>query len=273
MPRNTVQSIVSLSAKSKLVMLTAYDAVTARLADDVADIVLVGDSVGTTVQGGTTTIPVTMDEMVYHTRLVARNSSRALIVADMPFMSYQCDRRDALINAGRFLKESSAQAVKVEGASDSVIGSIRAMVEAGIPVMGHIGFTPQSELVSGIRVKRDLDVLREELAKLVDAGVFSVVFEMVQADIAAALTKASRVPTIGIASGAGCTGQVLVIHDVLGFNPDFRPKFVKPYMDFFGQASRAVGQFASEVRSGAFPGPEHHFEAGKKQQGGPPDKP
>jgi 3-methyl-2-oxobutanoate hydroxymethyltransferase len=245
-------------------MLTAYDAVTARLADEVADIVLVGDSVGTTVQGGANTIAVTMDEMVYHTRLVARNTTRAMVVADMPFMSYQSDRRDALLNAARFLKESSAQAVKVEGASEAVIECIRAMVDAGIPVMGHIGFTPQSELVSGIRVKRDHEVLQEEIARLADAGVFSVVLEMVQADIAAKLTASSRIPTIGIGAGAECSGQVLVIHDVLGFNPDFRPKFVRRYMDFFGQAQRALGQFSSDVRSGAFPAPEHHFEAGKK---------
>lgn len=264
MARNSVQSIVSLAGRGKLVMLTAYDAFTGRLADSVADIVLVGDSVGTTLQGGANTIPVTMDEMVYHTRLVVRNTSKAMVVGDMPFMSYQADQAEALRNAARFLKEAGCQAVKVEGASEATARTIRAMVDAGIPVMGHIGFTPQSELVSGIKVKRDYDSLLEELRRLEDAGVFSVVLELVQADIAASLTAASRVPTIGIGAGAACSGQVLVMYDVLGFNPDFKPKFVKQYMDFHGQASAALAKFGAEVRAGTYPGPEHHFEASKK---------
>lgn len=264
MPRHTPQSVLRLAASEPLVMLTAYDAPTARLADAVAEIVLVGDSVGTTVQGAANTLAVTMDQMIYHTRLVVQAASNALVVGDMPFMSYQASRAEALRNAGRFLKEGGAQAVKVEGATPRTISAVRVMVESGIPVMGHIGFTPQLVLESGITVARDLGPLKEEMEALLDAGVFAVVLELVQSDIAGKLTKlAAPVPTIGIGSGPECSGQVLVIHDLLGFNPDFKPKFVKRYMEFHKQASAALGQFRADVKKRAFPDEAHSHGKGK----------
>lgn len=265
MARKTVASILKLAAKRKLVMITAYDAVSARLVDEASDIALVGDSVGTTVQGGSNTVSVTMDEMIYHTRIVVRNTNQALVVGDMPFMSYQASRAEALRNAGRFLKEAGCQAVKVEGGSEETAATVSAMVEAGIPVMGHLGFTPQSELLTGAKVVRDGDRLEAELQRLVKAGCFAIVLELVQSDIAQRLQSLSPVPTIGIGSGPHCGGQVLVFHDLLGCNPNFQPRFVKKYMDFAGQAAAALAAFQADVQSGMFPGPEHSHDPEPKK--------
>ncbi len=270
MPRHTPQSIIALGKNEPIVMLTAYDAPSARLADAAAEVVLVGDSVGTTVQGGPTTLGVTMDQMIYHTRIVSEHTSAALVVGDMPFMSYQASRASALRNAARFLKEGRAQAVKVEGATDHTLRSVEAMVQSGIPVMGHIGFTPQLVLETGAKVARDEPRLKRDMQALLDCGVFAVVLELVQSDIAGQLTEMARdgglnrmpfIPTIGIGSGPQCTGQVLVFHDVLGFSPlspEVRqPKFVKRYMDFHGQAAAALGRYRAEVKGRAYPDADH----------------
>ncbi len=260
MPRITAPAIGKLKGERKAVMITAYDATSARLADEAADMILVGDSLGMVVQGRANTLAVTMDEMIYHSRIVAQCSEKAHLMGDMPFLSYQTSPADAVANAGRFLKEGGVQSVKLEGGARS-LPAIEAIVRADIPVMGHIGYTPQSEHKVGTgKVNRDADTLLKDAKLLESAGVFSLLLECVPADIAAAITKAVRVPTIGIGAGPGCDGQVLVFHDILGFNPDFKPKFVKQYFDFYGQASKALKSFRDDVVKGAFPGDEHSFK-------------
>lgn len=258
MPRITIPKLRKLKGQDKIVMITAYDAPSARLADAAAEVLLVGDSVATTVQGRSDTLSVSMDEMIYHTQLVAENSERALVLGDMPFMSYQASKQQAVRNAGRFLKEGRAGAVKLEGGA-SVIPQVKAIIAAGISVCGHIGYTPQSVNATGVAVNRNRDALLDDAKRLEEAGVFALVLEMVPADIAMAITESVSMPTIGIGGGPHCDGQVLVFHDLLGFNPDFTPKFLKRYLNFAELAAKALGEFRDDVKGGAFPEEGHSY--------------
>ncbi len=247
-----------------ITMLTAYDYPMARLVDAAGvDVVLVGDSVGNVVLGYTSTLPVTMDEMVHHVKAVARGVARAMVVADMPFLSYQVSTEEALRNAGRFLKEAEAQAVKLEGGRE-ITDRVRALVAAGIPVMGHIGLTPQAvHQMGGYRVQgRDLATakkLLDDARALEGAGAFSLVLECVPAPLAQLITEELTIPTIGIGAGPSCDGQVLVTHDLLGLYGGFAPKFVKRYAELHEAITRALAEYVREVRERKFPGPEHSF--------------
>jgi 3-methyl-2-oxobutanoate hydroxymethyltransferase len=245
---------------TRLCLLTAYDYALARLLDGAGvDAILVGDSLGMVVQGQETALGVTLDEMIYHTRLVTRGVKRALVISDMPFMSFQVSPEQALAGAGRLIKEGNSHAVKVEGGRRSV-RAIQAIVEADIPVMGHVGLTPQSvRRFGGFRVQRDEAKLLDDARAVEAAGAFAIVVECVPPDIAAKISEAVRVPTIGIGAGAGCDGQILVTYDLLGLVPDFKPRFVKQYADVGGAISQAVQSYCREVRAGAFPASEHTF--------------
>jgi 3-methyl-2-oxobutanoate hydroxymethyltransferase len=265
MPRLTLPAIAEMRARGeRLVMVTAYDTPSARLADQAGiDIVLVGDSAGTTVLGGASTVPVTMDEMLVFTRAVARGVDRALVVADMPFGSYQVSEEVAVANAIRFAKEGGADAVKLEGAGRTLT-RIGGIVDAGIPVMGHIGLTPQSAgLLGGYRAQgRTASAAKrivDEAVALERAGCFAVVLEAIPSVVAARATEAVRIPTIGIGAGAECTGQVLVWHDLLGLSTPPVPRFVKSYADLTSVITDALQAFARDVRAGAFPDDRHTY--------------
>jgi 3-methyl-2-oxobutanoate hydroxymethyltransferase len=227
------------------------------------DVLLVGDSLGMVIQGLDSTLPVTVDEVVYHCRAVARGAPHALIVGDMPFMSYQVTPEDALRHAGRFLAEGGAQAVKLEGGA-SVAPTIRRIVEAGIPVMAHVGLTPQSvHAMGGFRVQGKTEEAAERILRdaraVEDAGAFALVLEGIPSDLAATITEELTIPTIGIGAGPACDGQVLVCYDLLGLTPDLRPKFVKRYAEMYDEGVEAARRYAHEVRHGAFPAEEHAF--------------
>jgi 3-methyl-2-oxobutanoate hydroxymethyltransferase len=246
----------------RFIMLTAYDYPTARILDEAGvPILLVGDSLANVVLGYDNTLPVTMDEMLHHTRAVVRGAQNALVVGDMPFGSYQTSVQDGLNNATRFLKEGGAHAVKIEGSNTELV---EALVHIGIPVMGHLGLTPQSvHAMGGYRVQAKTDEAAERLysdAKALEkSGIFSLVLEGIPTPVAERVTQSLSVPTIGIGAGPHCDSQVLVIHDLLGFGTGKYPKFVKPYADLRGEITRAVEQFASEVSEGTFPDPEHSY--------------
>lgn len=266
MGKVTTAALQEMKAKNeKITMLTAYDYPTARLLDEAGiDVLLVGDSVANVVLGYENTLPVTMDEMIHHTRAVARGARRALVVGDMPFMSYQISIADALRNGGRFLKEAGAQAVKLEGGRERA-STIKALVETGIPVMGHIGLTPQAvHQIGGFKVQGVTEEagrrLLEDALALEDAGIFALVLECVPAQLAAEVTSRLRVPTIGIGAGPRCDGQVLVFHDMLGLSGRKVPKFVKSYANLYDEIVSAVRRFSEEVREGVFPGPENCYE-------------
>ncbi len=244
----------------KLAVVTAYDYTSARLTDEAGvDAILVGDSLGMVVQGHPTSLPVTLHDMIYHTRCVVRGARRALVVADLPFLTYQVSPRQAVRSAGRLMKEAGAHAVKLEGGV-RMAGTIRAVVAAGIPVMGHVGLTPQSvHQFGGFKVQRDEAQLLADIRAVEVAGAFAVVVESVPADIGARLTQSVSIPTVGIGAGAGCDAQVLVFHDMMGLFTDFKPKFVKRYVDLGSQIRTAVETYCREVRDGSFPGPEHSF--------------
>lgn len=265
----TVPEIVKAKATGQpIVALTAYDFPFARIVDEAGvDLVLVGDSLGMVVQGFDTTLPVTMDEMVYHTRMVARARRRALVVADLPFLSYQVTAAEAVANAGRLIKEGGAEAVKLEGGS-SVAHTIERIAACDIPVMGHIGLTPQSvHRMGGHKVQGrrrgsapgQRERLIEDALAVEAAGAFAVVLEGIPMDLAAELTERLSIPTIGIGAGAGCDGQILVLHDVLGLGERTPPRFAKAYADLWSAARQAVSAYAAEVRSGTFPTPAHAF--------------
>jgi 3-methyl-2-oxobutanoate hydroxymethyltransferase len=252
-----------LSARSrgvKLTMLTAYDYTLARLLDAAGvDGLLVGDSLGMVVQGQPDCLAVTLDEMIYHTRLVLRGVRRALVVADMPFLTFQVSPQQALENAGRLIKEGGAHAVKMEGGVRSA-AAVAAVTAADIPVMGHVGLTPQSvRRLGGFRVQRDQGKILEDALAVQEAGAFAIVLECVPEELARKVTAAVKVPTIGIGAGAGCDGQILVAHDMLGLFDGVRPRFVKQFADLGREVVRAVEAYCREVREGAFPGPEHEF--------------
>jgi len=250
-------------AGEKLAMLTAYDYPTARVLDEAGvDIILVGDSCGMVVMGRPDTLSVTVDQMIHHTRMVADAVDNALVVADMPFMSYQVSTEEAVRNAGRFVAEGGAQAVKLEGPADKFGEAIAGILRAGIPVMGHIGLTPQSvHTIGGYKVQGRSDEcrirLKEEAAGLEAIGCFSVVLECIPADLAAEISAALTIPTIGIGAGAECDGQVLVVHDMLGWG---KARFTKTYGDVRGLMRQACEGYVSEVKRGAFPGKEHEYE-------------
>jgi len=240
-------------------MLTAYDFLWAKLFDDAGvDSLLVGDSLGMVVQGKASTVPVTLDEMIYHAEMVTRAATKALVVVDLPFMSYQIGPRQAIRSAGRILKETGASAVKLEGGRTQA-RTISALADAGIPVMAHIGMRPQSVNVYGSmgRVQRDGDELLSDAEAATEAGAFSVLIELVPAEIAARVTEAIDVPTIGIGAGPGCDGQVLVSPDLLGLTKGFEPKFLKRYADLHTEATRATTEYLREVRAGEFPSEDH----------------
>lgn len=247
-----------------IVMLTAFDYLTANWLDQCGvDIVLVGDSLGMTFKGEPNTLSVTVEEMAYHTRVVARGAQYAMVVADMPFLSYQTSAEDAIRNCGMMLKQAGAHAVKMEGGL-AMAPRIRAVVDSGIPVMGHIGMQPQQVMHYGgfPVVGKDrvaLEKLWEDAKAVQDSGVFALVIESVPAPVAKALTSRLRIPTIGIGAGSGCSGQVLVTHDLLGFFTEFKPKFVKRYAELAGTALRGIGSFVKDVRDGGFPDEEHSY--------------
>jgi len=265
MERMTVPKLQAMKAEGRpIAMVTAYDYITGRLVDEAGvDCVLVGDSLGMVVLGYDTTLPVTMDEMLHHVKAVRRGVRRALVVGDMPFGSFQGSVPEAVANAVRFLKEAGADAVKLEGGR-RVAEHVRRMVEVGIPVMGHIGMTPQSvKAFGGFRVQgrgeeQEAEVLADAKA-LEEAGVFSIVLEGIPASLAARITAEVSVPTIGIGAGKACDGQVLVIHDLLGYVEDFKPKFVKRYANLAEETRKAVRAYCDEVRSGLYPDDEHSY--------------
>jgi 3-methyl-2-oxobutanoate hydroxymethyltransferase len=261
----TLPQLTEMRAQGRrIAMVTAYDAPSARLADlaDV-EIILVGDSAGTTVLGGTSTVPVTMDEMLIFTRDVVRGASRALVVADMPFGSYQVSEQAAIENAIRLVKESGADAVKLEGAGRTLT-RIGGIVDAGIPVMGHIGLTPQSStMLGGYRAQGRTATaakrLVDEAAALERAGCFAIVLEAMPAIVAERITATVKIPTIGIGAGPACSGQVLVWHDLLGLSPEPSPRFVKQYAAVGQVIADALAAYVREVRTGVFPATEHTY--------------
>jgi 3-methyl-2-oxobutanoate hydroxymethyltransferase len=257
----TVPDFLAAKARGqRLTMLTAYDCTMARLLDTAGvDSLLVGDSLGMVVQGQPDALAVTLDEMVYHTRLVARGVRRALLVADLPFMSYQISPQQALENAGRLVKEGGAHAVKLEGGVRSA-RAIETITAADIALVGHVGLTPQSvRRLGGFKVQRDAERLLEDALAVEAAGAFAVVVECVPAEVAARITAALKVPTIGIGAGPACDGQVLVTPDLLGLYDDIRPRFVKQYADLGQEVRRAAAAYCRDVREGSFPAAEHSF--------------
>ena len=248
-----------------ITMITAYDYAMARNVDEAGiDMILVGDSVGNVMLGYSSTIPVTMDAMIHHTQAVVRGTKYALVVGDMPFMSYQASEAAGLQNAGRFLKEGGCAAIKLEGGSE-ICPLVKKMVTAGIPVMGHIGLTPQSvNQFGGFKVQgKDIAAaqkLIDDAKALEAAGAFSIVLECVPAALAAKVSEMISIPTIGIGAGNGCGGQVLVCNDLLGFSNGFTPKFAKKYRNLHQEIVGAVSEYISDVRDRSFPAPEHTFK-------------
>ena len=270
-PRLTTLRIRAMKAEGrKIAMLTAYDYTLASLVDDAGvDMVLVGDSLGMVMLGYDSTIPVTLDDMVMHTRAVTRAVKRALVVADMPFGSYQASVEQGVRSAVRLMQEGRAQAVKVEGGAP-VVPLVAALTSAGIPVQGHLGLTPQSvNQLGGYRVQGRSDdqarAIIDDAKALEAAGAFSIVAECMPSDVGAALTRSVTIPVIGIGAGVDCDGQVLVLHDMLGLYRHRTPRFVKRFGDLGAEATRAIEAYVSEVRNGVFPGLEHSYAPTAKE--------
>ena len=249
----------------RLVVVSAYDALFARLADEAGvDAILVGDSLGNVLLGYESTLPVTLEQMIHHGKAARRGTSRALLVVDMPFLTYQVSVEDAMRNCGRVMQETGAQAVKMEGGSLPIAAAARAVVALGVPVMGHLGFTPQAvHALGGYRVQAreadGADRLVDDARRLEDAGCFAIVLELVPAEVAAHVTDAVGVPTIGIGAGPRCDGQVLVLSDLLGLDDRATRKFLKRYAQLGDEVRRAVREFGDDVREGRFPDAEHSF--------------
>jgi 3-methyl-2-oxobutanoate hydroxymethyltransferase len=265
--RTTVRALVEMKQRGeRIVALTAYDCLFARIVDESdVDLILVGDSVGQVFAGHDSTLPVTLEDMIYHTRAVRRGVRHALLVVDMPFMSFQVAAAETLRNAGRLLKESGADAVKMEGGDEEAAAHVRTLTRAGIPVLGHIGFTPQSvHALGGHRVQgrdaADAERLHEEAGRLEAAGAFGVVLELLPAALSARITSTLSIPTIGIGAGPGVDGQILVLPDMLGLNEAFQPRFLRRFGELGGAARDAVRDYAAAVRQGAYPAAEHSFE-------------
>jgi len=263
--RVTIHTLRQMKERGeKIAMLTAYDATFARLFDDSgADVLLVGDSLGMVVQGNDTTLPVTLEEMAYHCRAVVRGTSRAHVVGDMPFMTYQASIEQGMANAGRLIKEGGCHSVKLEGGAQHA-ELVRRLVGAGIPVMGHIGLTPQSyHQLGGFKVQgRDAggrERLLADAVALEEAGVYAIVLEAIPADIAREITETVSVPTIGIGAGVACDGQVLVSYDMLGMDEAFKPRFVRRFATLGATIKQAVGAYVAEVRGSTFPSDAESF--------------
>jgi 3-methyl-2-oxobutanoate hydroxymethyltransferase len=283
-PRVTVPQLIRCKKEGrKIVGLTAYDAVFAELEEEAGlDFLLVGDSAGNVIAGHSTTIPMTMDAMLFLTRCVSRGTSRVLVIADMPFGSFQVSVEDTLRNAVRFLKEGGAQAVKMEGAG-YLIPTIRRLVEVGIPVMGHLGLTPQRINVFGsydvqAKTREDAETLMDDAKALQDAGCFSIVLEKIPSGLAARVTEALSIPTIGIGSGPQCDGQILVNYDLLGVFDKFKPKFIRHYMEGAKLIRGAVSSWVEDVREGRYPTAAESYDstgdesAPKRRSGTPTDQ-
>lgn len=265
--RTTIRDLLEMKQRGeKIVVVTAYDVLFGRIVDEAGvDVVLVGDSLGNVVCGYDSTIPVTIDEMIHHGRAVRRGVERALLVVDMPFLTFQITPEETLRNAGRIMQETGAEAVKLEGGDEETARHVRALVRAGIPVVGHLGLTPQSvHALGGFRVQgRGAEAaarIQEEARRLTDAGCFSIVLELVPSALAAEITRAVGVPTIGIGAGPDTDGQVLVLPDLLGLNDGFQPRFLRRFAELGAAARTGVAEYAAAVRGGEYPGPEHSFE-------------
>ena len=265
-PKVTTEVLRTMKSRGeKIVALTAYDSLMAGILDEAGtDLLLVGDSVGTVVQGRETTVPVTMDEMLYHGALVRRGTTRAFVVGDMPFLSYQVSPEEALRNAGRLLKEAGVEAVKVEGGR-AIVDTVRRIHDAGIPVMGHLGLTPQSIHQFGtyrVRGKANDEAERilEDAAALQDAGAFAIVLEKIPRGLARRVTERLEIPTIGIGAGPDCDGQILVTHDMLGLFTRFRPRFVRRYAELAESIGEAVAEYGRDVRGTTFPDDSESYE-------------
>lgn len=263
----TTQTVVQMKhSAEKISMLTAYDFTMAQIIDQSGiDIILVGDSASNVMAGFETTVPITLDHMIYHTSCVVRGVERALVIADLPFMSYQVTPKEALISAGRMMKEAGAHAVKMEGGK-SIINTVKKIVDAGIPVMGHLGLTPQSIYKFGtykVRAKEEEEAqeLINDAKLLEEAGCFSIVLEKIPAKLAEKVSKELSIPTIGIGAGVGCDGQVLVIHDMLGMNKDFSPRFLRRYADLHSVMTGAVKDYIKDVKNKDFPNSEEQYSS------------
>jgi len=262
----TIELIAMKERGERIAVLTAYDFLMAGLVDEAGvDCILVGDSLGQVVAGEDSTLPVTLDQMIYHAKAVRRGLTRALLVVDMPFLTYQVSAEEAIRNCGRVLKETGAHAVKLDGGHEDVARTIRRLVNAGIPVMGHLGLTPQSvNTIGGYRLVGRAEAERERLLaeaqRLVDAGCFSMVLEMLPRGLAGEISRSIPIPTIGIGAGPECDGQVLVLPDMLGLNEAFSPGFLKKYAELAAEVRNAVGEYVREVREGRYPGPDHSYD-------------
>lgn len=264
--RITSADFIELKAKGqRIAMMTAYDYTSALLVDEAGmDVILVGDSLGMVILGYENTLQVTMEDMLHHTRAVSRGAGKSMIIADMPFLSYHINPEEAVRNAGRFIQEAGAHAVKLEGGKN-VAPQIKAILDAQIPVLGHLGLTPQSvHRFGGFKVQGKAESAARELIEeallLQDLGVFGIVLECIPAPLAKLVSEKLQIPTIGIGAGAGCDGQVLVLQDVLGLNRNFTPKFVKRYGELGDAMVGALRSYAEEVRNGAFPEARHTFQ-------------
>jgi 3-methyl-2-oxobutanoate hydroxymethyltransferase len=261
----TTRTVVDMKSRGeKISMITAYDFTMARIVDHGGiDVILVGDSASNVMAGHETTLPITLEQMIYHTSCVVRGVDRALVVADLPFMSYQVTIKEALISAGRMMKEAGAHAIKLEGGT-FIVDTVKRIVDAGIPVMGHLGLTPQSIYKFGtykVRAKEEQEAnqLLEDALKLQEAGCFSIVLEKIPASLARSVTDSLNIPTIGIGAGSGCDGQVLVVHDMMGLSKDFKPRFIRRYLNLFDEMSGAVEYYVKDVKSGDFPSENEQY--------------
>ncbi len=265
-PKVTTQTVVDMKGRGeKISMLTAYDFTMAKLVDLAGiDIILVGDSASNVMAGHETTLPITLEHMIYHTSCVVRGVDRALVVADLPFMSYQVTTKDALVSAGRMMKEAGAHAVKMEGGKP-IADTIKRIVDAGIPVMGHLGLMPQSIYKYGtykVRATDDqeADELLSDAKLLEEAGCFGIVLEKIPSKLAKKVTASIDIPTIGIGAGSACDGQVLVLHDMLGLNKDFHPRFLRRYHDLHTEIVGAVGNYVKDVKTADFPNKNEQYK-------------
>ncbi|HKJ34663.1 MAG TPA: 3-methyl-2-oxobutanoate hydroxymethyltransferase [Balneolales bacterium] len=262
----TTRTVVDMKGDGeKISMITAYDYTMARLVDmSGIDIVLIGDSASNVMAGNETTLPITLDQMIYHSQCVIKGINRALVVADLPFMSYQVTPKEALKSAGRMMKEAGVHALKLEGGT-AVVDTVKKIVDAGIPVMGHLGLTPQSIYKFGTYKVRatetdEADILLEDAKKLEEAGCFGIVLEKIPSKLAQKVTESLSIPTIGIGAGVHCDGQVLVLHDMLGLNKDFNPRFVRRYADLQTTITGAVGNYINDIKEENFPSKEESYD-------------